>query len=308
MVAVPIDNGTVYNNAGQATMGTTVGDHSSRAQPARHRFWPLMLALVAGCLPAAQAQPTGGDAVTVSGNAAYRQRIALPPEAVLTVRLEALAPTDVPAQLLAESRLPLEGRQVPIPFELRVPRAAIDPAGRYGISATIAVDGERRFMTLRPVAVLTQGAADWVELLLVPVSPPPTAATPGRGELRDAADATPAELLDTYWKLVELDGQPIAMAPTAQREVRITLASGGTRAFGFAGCNTFTGAYTHEGSTLRFTQLAGTQMACVAPFMALEKQILDMLGSSTGYRIDGQRLTLLTGTLPLARFEAVYLR
>lgn len=41
-----------------------------------------------------------------------------------------------------------------------------------------------------------------------------------------------AKLKDTYWKLIELNGAKVVMAPTQQREVRITLASEGARLFG----------------------------------------------------------------------------
>jgi heat shock protein HslJ len=116
------------------------------------------------------------------------------------------------------------------------------------------------------------------------------------------------ELKDTYWKLIELDGAKIVMAPAQQREVRITLASEGSRLFGFSGCNQLVGAYVQDGSALRFKQMAGTRMACVEPLMDLESQVLKMLGDTTDYRIEGEQLTLLGGDQVLARFEAVYLR
>jgi heat shock protein HslJ len=117
-----------------------------------------------------------------------------------------------------------------------------------------------------------------------------------------------AELKDTYWKLIELDGETIVMAPDQQREVRITLASEGARFVSFSGCNQLVGAYVQEGSALRFTKMASTKMACVPPFMELESQVLKMLSATTAYRIEGEQLTLLGGDQVLARFEAVYLR
>jgi heat shock protein HslJ len=117
-----------------------------------------------------------------------------------------------------------------------------------------------------------------------------------------------AELKDTYWKLIELDGAKVVMAPSQQREVRITLASEGARLFGFSGCNQLVGAYVQESSALRFTQMAGTKMACELLLMEFESQVLKMLGATTAYRIDGEQLTLFGGDQVLARFEAVYLR
>ena len=70
--------------------------------------------------------------------------------------------------------------------------------------------------------------------------------------------AAAASLTDTYWKLTEFDNKVMTIAPGQQREVRLTLASGGNRAFGFSGCNQFSGSYELEGASLRFSQLAGT--------------------------------------------------
>ena len=117
-----------------------------------------------------------------------------------------------------------------------------------------------------------------------------------------------AELKDTYWKLVDLDGETVVMAPAQQREVHITLAGEGSRLIGFSGCNQLVGAYVPDGNALRFTQMAGTRMACMAPLMDLESQVLKMLGATTAYRIEGAQLTLFGGDQVLARFEAVYLR
>lgn len=120
-----------------------------------------------------------------------------------------------------------------------------------------------------------------------------------------SACASAPTLQGTDWKLVELDGQPTAAAPTPQREVRLTLAADGRRASGFSGCNRFAGSYEQDGAALRFAQLAGTRMACVAPAMELESRVLKMFGATTAYRIDGQGLHLLADGRTAARFEAV---
>lgn len=65
------------------------------------------------CAGAAQADRA------VTGSVTYRDRMALPPDAVLLVEL-----VGADGSLLAEARLPAEGRQVPLPFALEVPEAA----------------------------------------------------------------------------------------------------------------------------------------------------------------------------------------
>ena len=240
---------------------------------------------------------------TVSGSVAYLQRIAMPPDAVLTVRVEDVSRADAHAPILAETREPFGTRQVPIAFSLKVPSAAIDPRFSYAVHATIKVGGELRFTTTRSYPVLTRGAPNQVDLVLDAVPSTPAETT------MPAMEAAPmANLKDTYWKLVELDGARIVTASPQKREVRITIASEGSRVIGFSGCNQFTGGYTQDGNTLRFTQMAGTQMACVPPVMKLESQVLKMLNATTGYHVEGEHLTLLADTQVLARFEAVYLR
>lgn len=123
-----------------------------------------------------------------------------------------------------------------------------------------------------------------------------------------AASPATATLHNTYWKLVELGGQPVAMLPEQEREVRITLGLDGTRLVGFSGCNQLMGAYVQDGAALQFTQLAGTRMACPQPVVELESKVLAMLAATTGQRIEGEQLSLLSGAQVLARFEAVYLR
>lgn len=120
--------------------------------------------------------------------------------------------------------------------------------------------------------------------------------------------AANAALQDTYWKLVELGGQPVAMLPGQEREVRITLASQDQRLMGFSACNALGGSYAQNGASLKFDQLASSMRLCEPALNALERKVLDALIATTGQRVDGQRLSLLGGDRVLARFEAVYLK
>jgi uncharacterized lipoprotein YbaY len=240
---------------------------------------------------------------TVSGSVAYRQRIAMPPDAVLTVRVEDVSRADATSVLLAESSEPFGERQVPIPFSLRVPCASIEPRLSYNLRATITVNGEMRFTTTRSYPVLTPGATNSVDLLLEAVQP---AALQARTTGEEPV--TSAVLKETYWKLVELDGTQVTPAPQKRREAHITLAGEGSRLSAFGGCNQLGGGYVLEGDSLRFTQMAGTMMACEPPVMELEDRFLKMLGATTGFRIEGRQLILLGGSHALARFEAVYLK
>lgn len=121
------------------------------------------------------------------------------------------------------------------------------------------------------------------------------------GPLADAA------LHNTYWKLVALGGVPVAVAAGPQREPHLVLQPG-RRVGGSSGCNRLAGGYAVEGDRLRFTQLAGTRMAC-AQGAALERDFLAALERSARWRIAGPWLELAGDDgQPLALFEAVALR
>lgn len=104
------------------------------------RFEPrLFFILTAALLATSCAVPPGAadDRMTVRGSLTYRERIALPPEAIAVVELR--EGRDGP--LLAESRQPLGGRQVPVTFELQVPRQAMGP-GAHALRGAIYVGGQ----------------------------------------------------------------------------------------------------------------------------------------------------------------------
>lgn len=115
-----------------------------------------------------------------------------------------------------------------------------------------------------------------------------------------------AELGNTYWKLSELAGEPVVTAE-GQRQMKITLRDE-KKVSGFGGCNSFFGAYEHDGATLSFSQLAATRMFC-ADAMDKESQFMKSLATVKSYKINGQVLQLFDdkGSL-LVIFEAVYLK
>jgi uncharacterized lipoprotein YbaY/heat shock protein HslJ len=114
-----------------------------------------------------------------------------------------------------------------------------------------------------------------------------------------------ADLQDTYWKLLELDGNPVE-SPKGSREIHLILATADSRAHGFAGCNNFFGTYQLEEDALSFSPLGSTMMACPEG-MDIEQSLLQALGAATRAEISGQIMRLYADDRLLARFESVYL-
>lgn len=115
--------------------------------------------------------------------------------------------------------------------------------------------------------------------------------------------ASTASLTETYWKLVEVNLQPVTTDST-QREVHIVLGADG-KLKGFAGCNLMGGSYTLSGDSIRFMPFV-TRMAC--PDLPKEAMFLAAIDSATTFKLEGERLDLLTAGHTVARFESVYLR
>jgi putative lipoprotein len=103
---------------------------------------------------------------------AYRERIAMPENAVLTMQLQDLsAPdgpdgVDAPAKVIVEQKFTFAGQQVPLPFELHYDPAKIDPKHRYALSARITVADQLMFMNTTAYRVITQGNPAKADILL----------------------------------------------------------------------------------------------------------------------------------------------
>lgn len=105
------------------------------------------------------------------------------------------------------------------------------------------------------------------------------------------APAASATLEGTTWQLNGLASQQAVVSQVGDEALTLTLAEG--RASGFAGCNTYFGAYTLEAAALSFGELGATKMACPGEAGAREAEFLAALGRVAGYQISRTQLTLL---------------
>jgi len=113
------------------------------------------------------APPEHPDPGVVSGTVTYLQRIALPPTAIIEVKLQDVSQADAPAVVVAEQKITAAGKQVPVPFELKFDPAKIEPQHRYTVSARILVDGQLRFASDTAYPVLANGpSASAVEIVV----------------------------------------------------------------------------------------------------------------------------------------------
>lgn len=127
--------------------------------------------LLTACAAAQKTETPAPDNLgTVSGTVLYRERIILPPDAELTVRLLDVSRADAPAQALGVQTMALAG---PPPYAFRVAYdpQSIDPRHSYAVAAEIRSGGRLLFITDTRHAVLTRGAAGTAQLVLKAVGP-----------------------------------------------------------------------------------------------------------------------------------------
>ena len=152
---------------------------------------------------------SGAMAQAITGTASYRERIALPPDAVFEVTLEEVSRADAPAEIIGRARLEPAG-QPPFRFTLRYDPARIEANHSYTVRARITRQDTLLFATDRFYPVLTRGRAGTVTLMLRSVGatkPVPGAASPlGALPASFAGDLPCADCPGTRWQLDVLAG------------------------------------------------------------------------------------------------------
>jgi len=222
---------------------------------------------------------------TIEGSASYRERIALRPGAVLEVELLDVSRADAPSERLASIRIRVKG-QVPIPFTLYYDPAMIEQNRTYAVMAKLILQGKVVFRSDTVHPVLTRGAGNTVEILMIrtaardAASPGPAASAGSPGD--------PAALVGPTWIAEDIGNRGVM----DYLQSHITFTADG-QAHGSGGCNSFTGGYTLDGATLHLGPLASTNKACPPAIMNQEASFHEALGQTRGYRLENGLLFLL---------------
>jgi len=131
-------------------------------RPARRTiacFGALLVALgVAACA-------TPRATVSISGTAGYRERMALPPDAVFEATLEDVTRADAPATVVASVQV--ASPSVPIAFTIAVDPARIEASHRYAVRGRITADGQLLFSSDAAYPVLGAGDARRIDPMLL---------------------------------------------------------------------------------------------------------------------------------------------
>lgn len=237
--------------------------------------------------------------VLIHGSVFYREKMALPRHAELTIVLYERTP-QIGRELLSEIRTPTEGQSVPLPFAISRPENP-PPDVEYEVEAHISADGMPLFAT--PSAVMIPRNPDKPLAILVQ-----------RIMSEETALDSPVSLLThNRWILRNLNDQPVTVykdqpephllfAPTARGQHPEEMTEG--RIAGSDGCNSIFGGYQIKNSAIQFLDMGSTMMACVQG----EEQAQNFnrsLQETSEWRIVGNNLILLRKGQALAIFEAV---
>jgi len=103
-----------------------------------------LVPLVVGVL--AVPELTSAAEKTLTGEVTYRERIALPANAVLAVELADVSLADAPATIIGQRKIVPAG-QMPIKFGIGFDPKAVLPGRTYALQARITVDDRLMFVT-----------------------------------------------------------------------------------------------------------------------------------------------------------------
>lgn len=110
-------------------------------------------------------------------------------------------------------------------------------------------------------------------------------------------------LENTHWKLIKVDGAPLA-ASIGGREPYIVFDAEKKRVTGYSGVNSFFGSYDTTDGGLHMPRLASTRRAGPPELMQLESAFFKALAATRSYRISNDELELLdAGGRTIARFR-----
>ncbi|SDG89984.1 putative lipoprotein [Vibrio xiamenensis] len=110
--------------------------------------------VLAGC-QTSDSESSMNQVQSISGSLTYKERLALPDDAVVTVMLRDVSRADAPAKILTSQQFETQGAQVPFHFELLYDKDQIDTRHTYSVGARIEVNGKLRFITDTSYPVIT---------------------------------------------------------------------------------------------------------------------------------------------------------
>lgn len=221
------------------------------------------LAGLAAMLALLPAWPALAATRSLRGRVSYRERIALPPHAILEVRLLDVSRADAPAKTIAVTRVKTRHR-MPIPYRLRYDEGRIRRDRSYALQARITVNGILWFITTTRHPVFT-GKPNETDIQVERVA-------------KETSDPSGKWLAESIRRRGVIDNLQTVLDIAADGRVS-----------GSGGCNRISGKADISGERISFSPLASTRMACAPAIMDQEAKFIGALNDVRKWRIDGPR-------------------
>lgn len=248
-----------------------------------------MLKLVLPIVLLLAASPALAAKVNLSGEVTYRERVALPETAVLSIELVDLAWPDRPRLSVSA---PTGAGQVPLAFTLTFEDSLILPRHSYALNAQIDA-GDMQFRNVEPflVAPLSQ-----VEPVVIVTNLVAQGDEPSNEPVVEPEDLP---LLGVTWQATAIEEAAIPPG------IKVTLLiEHDMRAGGSGGCNSFFSQATVAADSFAIGKVAATARACPGGRMGIEQSYFAALKAAVTWAMDGDTLTLLDmGGKPVVTFE-----
>lgn len=216
--------------------------------------------------------------VVLSGEAVFRERIALVPGSLCIVSLHT---ADRPHEVIALDTIsPASGVN---PFLLEYSSKKLKSGERYALTAAVYSDGVASFSMKSPVIVKATEKTTQIELMM-------------EQEAEEGATTT-ALFTDSEWRIAHLYGEKLSSPLNDGRHPLIRFLEG--RYSATVGCNWVNGAVEFSGAEISFRLEASTMMFCV-DLVEQEKRLHQALTAAQYWKLDSEeRLHLLgeTGAL-----------
>jgi len=240
------------------------------------RFRALMGGLL---LALSAAWPAFAAEVTLSGEVTYRERIALPDNAVLRIRLIDTTAAGTPARVEARAPVSLPG-QVPLTFTLNFDDRMIAPGNTHALVAEITSGLDLWFRNSTPYPVNPLAPEGPVSIVV---------SFTGRvaGTSVEVAEAV-VPIIDLNWEALAINGRRVAPGVASTLSITSDMRAGGK-----GGCNNYFTQVVLEDGKITFSAIASTKMACATEAMTRqEQQFFEALAAARLWRMDGTHLVM----------------
>jgi putative lipoprotein len=207
----------------------------------------------------------------VKGEVMYRERIALPPNAVLSVQLADVSLADAPAAIIGEQKVAPAG-QVPIKFEIKFDPSVLQKNMTYALQARITVDNQLMFISdVRHEVDPMTDASQTIMLKMV----------------KPSEAATVAPIFGQSWVVEFIDGVGVISNPQATFRISESGKAGGS-----GPCNVYFATAKVDGQAIAISEIGSTFKACSPDIMAEEKGLFDALAKAASYHVDAGKLSI----------------